>query len=124
MWGAYTTIEDPYNYTHPVAGNRQFGFEANGDGTYTFYTRGADRIHNLVVAVARDAGKFATEMDMLNQANPVWASFQTLVESYVTGPAIGGSATVIPPTPHRPNYDLLSRFLSGDINVDQLEDCN
>jgi hypothetical protein len=34
------TVKDEY---HPVNGNRGFGIRDNGDGTWTFYTMGADR---------------------------------------------------------------------------------
>lgn len=34
---------EPYDGSHPVSGNRQFGLINNGDGTYEFYTKAADR---------------------------------------------------------------------------------
>ncbi len=46
----FTTIEVPYwpeqgnDGVHPVSGNREFGLFQNQDGSYTFYTRGVDRI--------------------------------------------------------------------------------
>lgn len=40
------TITTPQTGTHPVSGEREFGFTKNPDGSVTFYTNGADRPHN------------------------------------------------------------------------------
>jgi len=117
-----TTIEDPFNYAHPVSGNRQFGFEVNSNGSYTFYTRGVDRMTNFIEASTRDVVDFATNMDMLDLANPVWVSFQNIISNHVNSQ--GGIASINTPVKHRPDYDKLSRFLSGEINVSELDDCN
>lgn len=42
----FDTLSDPSDLVfggHPEFGSREFGFERNGDGTVTFYTRGASR---------------------------------------------------------------------------------
>ena len=44
----FTTIDTPLDlsgadWEHPVSGNREFGINERADGTYDFYTRGADR---------------------------------------------------------------------------------
>lgn len=40
IFSTVTTVKDGY---HPVSGNRGFGLRDNGNGTLTFYTKGADR---------------------------------------------------------------------------------
>lgn len=118
----FTTIEDNYNYAHPVSGNRQFGFETNSDGTYTFYTRGVDRLTSFIEAAVRDVAMFTSEIDMLNAANPIWVSFQNLVANHASN--IGGSAVINQPIIKRPNYNKLSSFLSGEISLSELNNCN
>ena len=38
-----STVQTKADGYHPVSGNRGFGLRDNGDGTWTFYTMGADR---------------------------------------------------------------------------------
>jgi hypothetical protein len=40
----FVTIWTPGDFTHPLGGVRQFGFTREADGSYIFYTRGADRL--------------------------------------------------------------------------------
>ncbi len=70
----FTTLETKEGKKHPVAGNRGFGLKDNGDGTWTFYTKGADResayfgnsllssegsiVHNVVPTVFDEGHKF------------------------------------------------------------------
>ena len=39
----FSTLETKNGGKHPVSGNRGFGLKDNKDGTWTFYTKGADR---------------------------------------------------------------------------------
>jgi len=39
----FSTVETQEDGKHPVSGNRGFGLRANQDGTWTFYSMGADR---------------------------------------------------------------------------------
>ncbi len=47
----FVTITTPETGTHPEYGNREFGYFRNGDGSYTFYTRGASRPANAAARV-------------------------------------------------------------------------
>jgi hypothetical protein len=47
MYWTFTTVTSFDHWGHPVSGHRQFGLEDNGDGSYSFVVRGADRLHTL-----------------------------------------------------------------------------
>jgi hypothetical protein len=40
----FTPVSTFWDSDHPLAGHRQFGLTANDDGSFTFYTRGIDRL--------------------------------------------------------------------------------
>ena len=42
----FSTIKTEKNGHHPVAGNRGFGVKDNGDGSWTIYTKAADRLND------------------------------------------------------------------------------
>lgn len=68
----FSTIETPKDSGHPVSGNREFGYIANPNKTYTFYTRGADRTTAILDNI------FST--DVFEGGEKLWQSFQkTLV---------------------------------------------
>lgn len=73
---------------HPVSGNRAFGF-VRGKGSWTFYTRGADRATRPMdefwgIRGAREIG--------FRQADRLWRSFQKKVVAYVN--SHGGNAEI------------------------------
>lgn len=77
----FTTIYDPQFYTHPVSVNREFGFTTNSNGTFTFYTRGADRLtgslQNLAYLVSEMTPSFVSEnLHPFEKGDAVWRSFQ------------------------------------------------
>jgi hypothetical protein len=72
------------DWGHPVSGNRAFGYFTNDDGSYTFYTQGADR----ATAIVDHIGSFIA----FNAADALWQSFQNEIVSFVTDPSRGGSA--------------------------------
>ncbi|MBK8442191.1 MAG: hypothetical protein IPL35_01740 [Sphingobacteriales bacterium] len=51
---------------HPVSGNRRFGLRDNGDGTYTFFTQGVDRLTGWWHILA-DATPFVNAFDDADQ---------------------------------------------------------
>ncbi|RAV27409.1 hypothetical protein [Sinomicrobium soli] len=51
----FSTIFDPKYGEHPVSGNRDFGYTQNGDGSYTFYTRGVDRLTDWLTTSGQTA---------------------------------------------------------------------
>jgi hypothetical protein len=83
----FTTIHSPDDRGHPVSGHRQFGINDNGDGTFTFFVRGADRLTTLIDVV------FGGESGFL-QAEALWESLVNNVAGFIN--SNGGAATVEP----------------------------
>jgi hypothetical protein len=71
----FSTLWTPRDHGHPVSGNREFGFVANTDGSYTFYTRGADRTTGILDNLARD--------QVFAGADALWTSLQDGITSYI-----------------------------------------
>ena len=106
------TSEDGY---HPVSGNRRFGFSDNGDGTYTFYTRGTDRLSTDYY----DWGNWLMGGFAFNSADDLWQSFQDQIAG-----DFGAAATVHAPVTYRPDYEQVADVLNGTADVSALEGCN
>jgi len=104
----FTTIHDPYNGDHPVSGNRQFGFTLNADGSYTFYTKGVDRLTGVLGTLLQ-----STTGVPFKDADALWTSFQNGLVNWIN--LNGGAATVVPPTKNRPNWDLVKQVLNGTV---------
>jgi len=58
-----------------VSGTREFGYVANADGSYTFYTRGVDRITQSI-------NDLLVESKSFNEADNLWESFQAGIQNY------------------------------------------
>ena len=82
----FSTIRTPRDLNHPVSGNRQFGLIANEDGTYTFFTRGADRPTSRL-----DSWLSA---DVFEGAHRLWTTTMKNMTNYVN--SNGGEATINP----------------------------
>jgi hypothetical protein len=99
----FSTIWTSGDFGHPVSGNREFGYVTNADGSFTFYTRGADRTTALLDLTAANA--------VYSGADTLWQSFQTKVAAYVN--ANRGSATAGPRIWARYRWPTVSaRYLS------------
>ncbi|WP_447641689.1 MULTISPECIES: hypothetical protein [Chitinophagaceae] len=77
----------PNNRNYPVSGNREFGFNTNPDGSYTFYTRGVDRLTDF-------SGDVFQKLFQLpfNSADALWNSFQNKIKDFVN--SHGGCASI------------------------------
>lgn len=103
----FSTIYDPKYGEHPVSGNRDFGYTDNGNGSYTFYTRGVDRLTSWDGEFAREyANNFP-----FNQADALWTSFQGLVSSFVNNH--GGNSSVSQNQIQRPNWSDIKDVVDG-----------
>lgn len=122
----FSTIEMPYfvlqgdDGVHPVSGNREFGFLTNADGSYTFYTRGTDRISTSFDAtiVQNMIGEPFLKPDNL------WRSFKRGIYNFTQ--ANGGSANnpvQADNSIYRPDWEKVKEVLQGQRPVSDLG-CN
>lgn len=82
------------DFHHPVSGNREFGIRQNDDGSYTAYTRGADRTTTY------------QDIDFsFTVAHWLWESFQDGLVDFVNDN--GGIATVERPVSTRLDWDFV-----------------
>ena len=78
----FTTYGSFDHAGHFVAGHRQFGIEDNGNGSYSFYLRGADRLGQWMDFVANG---FNTGADVLfnNAADATWKNLMESLEKFI-----------------------------------------
>lgn len=107
----FTTVYTPFDGSHPVSGNREFGFRRNGDQV-TFYTRGVDRMTTPLDRIANTDGY------AFSQADALWSSFQDKIKSEIGGDAALSSMVA------RPNWDNVGAVLSGEMDVSSIEGCD
>ncbi|RAV27389.1 hypothetical protein, partial [Sinomicrobium soli] len=114
----FSTIFDPKYGEHPVSGNRDFGYTQNDDGSYTFYTRGVDRLTSWDGEWARkNLDNFP-----FNQADALWTSFQNKINNYVNQHE--GNASVANQQIHRPDWQQVVDVLNGQAPLSTLsKDC-
>ncbi|WP_192821638.1 hypothetical protein [Rufibacter sp. LB8] len=116
----FSTLKDPFNGVHPVSGNRQFGYSTNSDGSYTFYTRGVDRLSDIWITASQPT---ATIGIPFSQADALWTSFQDKIKLYVNNN--GGSASANSITEkYRPDWSALKAVVDGKKPLSSLSnDC-
>lgn len=112
----FSTLNAPVGWfgpnvgVHPVSGNRKFGYTINLDGSYTFYTQGADRLskgrHNLFPKRSM-AG-----------ADALWFTLQNELVEFVNDN--GGDATEIQAVRNRPNWDEVEDMLRSGTPITSL----
>jgi hypothetical protein len=64
---------------HPVSGNRRFGLKQNGDGSYTFYVSGVDRLTGWWHRISD-----GTVVDAFSEADGLWACYLNQIKTFVT----------------------------------------
>lgn len=125
----FTTIKTPEDWRHPVTGNRKFGFKVNPNGTYTFYTRGVDRVTSWLDtgiqlslnAMGKLIGREGLDL-AFNTADDLWASYLDRMVAYIE--ANGGSATSNGSTTYWPQWDKVEGFLSRKKDLAVLVGCS
>lgn len=104
----FSTIRSPWARDHPVSGNRRFGYTSNGNGSYTFYTKGADRITQKI-------NEWLAEGLTFDGGDNLWKSFQQGIKDYVQ--ANGGSATINDPEFIRPDWEQVQKVFNGEADI-------
>ncbi|MDV3952582.1 hypothetical protein CMT77_10210 [Elizabethkingia anophelis] len=121
----FSTIYEPVYGEHPVSGNRNFGFEKNIDGSYTFYTRGVDR---LTDAVGTSLQKFSDWTNGLttspfSEADALWTSLQNKINKFVIDN--NGSSSIGKQEIERPDWKKVKNILEGKEAINSLsKKCN
>jgi len=107
----FTTIESPVDWNHPVSDTRKFGDTQNGDGSYTLFTRGVDRIAE---STDEFIGNYTPAPNAFEGADALWNTFKDNVYGFVKDH--GGNAQ----QPHtsdnsiwRPNWDEVDDIMTG-----------
>jgi hypothetical protein len=118
----FTTMATPLDFSHPVAGNREFGIYRSTDplhpNEFVFYTMGVDRTSDWVF----DLGN-----SMLNgfaKADKLWSSVQKNMINFINKPSSGGLAQYHGPPASvkaRPKWDDVKDYLKGLITWETLK---
>lgn len=119
----FTTIYEPMYGEHPVSGNRDFGYVDNGNGSFTFYTRGVDRLTTADAAILGEVSEFFTgKAYPFQQADALWTSFQKITTDFVN--KNGGNAGIAQQEIHRPDWSLVKDVIDGKKPLSSLStDC-
>ena len=72
----FSTISSPDDGEHPVSGIRMFAILDNGDGTFTFYTKGADVLTGWLDEQLGDPDAFI-------EADKLWESFRDKLIEFI-----------------------------------------
>ncbi len=96
----FTTVTSKDGGKHPVSGNRGFGIRDNGDGTWTFYTKGADRKSSWIGNKMHDDKSIGPQRytpETFNEGHKFWLSFFANMKSYLSsrGAKVNEDLTVI-----------------------------
>ncbi|WP_128546998.1 PA14 domain-containing protein [Larkinella soli] len=119
----FSTITDPNKIgdnlfpvgQHPVSGNRLFGFTKNSNGSFSFYTRGVDRLTGQLDELL---GSSLSQIQF-RQADKLWRSFQARLTNFVN--LNGGEAVYEPEIKKRPKWDQLKAVWRGELSPLLLE---
>jgi hypothetical protein len=111
-----STLETPFDYEHPVAGNREFGIFSNAaaPNQYTFYTMGVDRVWDWITQVLQPSPNYG-----FNKADELWTNVQQNLKNYIN--SNGGSANLYVQQKYvaRPDWDLAKKYLLKQITYNQ-----
>lgn len=105
----FSTAKTANDGWHPVSGTRQFGIKKKGEnGSYTLYTKGADRITTSADLAANWLSSwFLSGGVVFSAADALWVSMQNAVATYIN--TNGGSAVVGSKTSKRYNWPAVKK---------------
>ena len=111
-----STLETPFDYEHPVAGNRRFGVfntPANPN-TWTFYTMGVDRIWDVPSEIANSLFQGFETADLL--WGNVLGNLQSFIDSTGNSQYYDQYKYVA-----RPRWEQVEKYLRKEIDLQQLK---
>lgn len=112
-----STLETPFDFEHPVAGNRRFGLfnTLAAPNTWTFYTMGVDRVNNWL------DDRFIQRY-MFQQADALWNNVLGNVAFSIANSS-GGSANYYQQHSYiaRPQWENVKAYLKNEITLAQLK---
>lgn len=114
----FMTMNAPYAGNHPVSGTRQFGYEQNLDGSFSFFVRGVDRFDSNIAENVAYATQFG---NAFQGADNLWESFQNKTQQFINDN--GGSSSIVTPVKNRPDWDKVQKVLNGERPISDLG-CN
>lgn len=108
------TMCSPLDGLHPVSGKRSWGIQNHGNGEYTFYVQGIDRMTNNWFAFFSDAWSLFGDPGFV-KSDKLWRSLQDGMINFIN--ANGGEALKYstPEITLRTQYDLLIDYFEGRI---------
>lgn len=115
----FTTIREPIYGSHPVSGNREFGFIKNPNGSYTFYTKGIDRLTNAGGTLSQMASDMLRlGLSPYERTDKLWKSFQFQIENYIN--KNGGEAVQNTPFAKHPDWEEIKKVIDGKKDISYL----
>lgn len=115
----FTTIYEPMYGEHPVSGNRDFGYIHNPNGSYTFYTKGVDRLTSWYHSSFQEIPEmFGQNGIPFSSADALWKSFQNGIKNFVNGN--GGNASINIEQTFRPDWNKVKKVIEGKAPLGSL----
>jgi hypothetical protein len=116
----FSTIRTPSSDdgSHPVSGNRMFGFTENTNGTYTIFTKGFDRARFPLVL---SLGGFASGNTSYDAGSNLWDSFLDKIEGYLNNNGVQNNITKdYNSNGVRPDWDEVLNFLRSSTPINEI----
>ncbi|MCA6421241.1 MAG: hypothetical protein IM568_00305 [Flavobacterium sp.] len=124
----FTTIQVPWGVNqgqdgiHPVSGNREFGIVQNPNGSYTFFSRAADRMTDGLESIIAENGTMFS--NPFENPDSLWNSLKIKVHNFVQN---NNGSSITPSSNEnriwRPAWNKVRQYLRGEVSISELG-CN
>ena len=108
---------------YSVSGNTEFGLIENSNATFTFYTRGVDRMTDGFDSTIAENGNIILGSPFA-KPDILWNSLKTKIFNFVQN---NGGNSVVPTTSqnkiYRPDWTKVRQVLRGEVSINNLG-CN
>ena len=124
----FTTVEVPWDGTHPVSGHRAFGYYTDINGKMVIYTRGVDR-YSFGTHMLGNTGatlEATSQLAAFAAADSKWQNFQQKIANFVNqgqGNGFNGVSNTNTPEKYRPDWNKVKNVLNGTLPKSSLG-CN